>query len=685
MTFNARRKDTREKIELGGLIVKAGLRYEKRALLLGALIETARRIRSDEDERSRLTAIGAEAFGMTGTEQWFSEFGKTETGRLILGRTGIALPYIASAATGIIFLFASAGSTNIKLAGWGVVGGSSATIVIAALRETVRLAAIFDHFPAVRSALSYDPATMIGAGAPLMSAGFALRVALVGNAAFARSEPRRIRGRRALHGEAEWMKSTEAGKLFPDTGGIVIGERYRVDKDITAKQSFRADSVETWGAGGKSPLLCFDGSFGSSHGIVFAGSGGFKTTSVTIPTALKWGDTLVLLDPSNEVAPMVIGHRTNAGRDVHILDPRTPDTGFNALDWIGLHGRTKEEDIAAVASWIMSDSGGARGVRDDFFRASALQLLTALIADVCLSDRTEEDDQTLLQVRKNLSEPEPKLRARLQSIYDNSRSDFVKENVAAFVNMTPETFSGVYANAVKETHWLSYPNYAALVSESTFSTNDISAGNADVFINIDLKTLETHSGLARVIIGSFLNAIYNRDGALKGRALFLLDEVARLGYMRILETARDAGRKYGITLTMIYQSIGQMRETYGGRDAASKWFESASWISFAAINDPETADYISRRCGMTTVEIDQVSRSVQSKGSSRTRSKQLAARPLIQPHEVLRMRADEQIVFTAGNAPLRCGRAIWFRRDDMRACVGENRFHSPASGDGKHR
>jgi type IV secretion system protein VirD4 len=72
----------------------------------------------------------------------------------------------------------------------------------------------------------------------------------------------------------------------------------------------------------------------------------------------------------------------------------------------------------------------------------------------------------------NLSEPEPKLRARLQEIYDNSESDFVKENVAAFVNMTPETFSGVYANAIKETHWLSYPNYAALVSGSTFSTDD---------------------------------------------------------------------------------------------------------------------------------------------------------------------------------------------------------------------
>ncbi|NRP75607.1 Conjugal transfer protein TraG [Ensifer psoraleae] len=615
--------------------------------------------------------------GMIGIEQWLASFGETDAAKLTLGRAGIALPYITAAAIGVIFLFASAGSANIKFAGWSALAGAAATILIAAIREAARLAAFAGQVPADKSIASYlDPAMMIGAAAALMGGCFSLRVVLIGNAAFARAEPKRIRGKRALHGEADWMKMQDAAKLFPDTGGVVIGERYRVAKDGTAAGSFRADAPETWGVGGKSPLLCFDGSFGSSHGIVFAGSGGFKTTSVTIPTALKWGGALVVLDPSNEVAPMVHQHREHAARFIRILDPKQPETGFNALDWIGRFGGTKEEDIASVASWIMSDSGGPRGVRDDFFRASALQLLTALIADVCLSGHTDQENQTLRHVRANLSEPEPKLRERLQSIYDHSNSDFVKENVAAFVNMTPETFSGVYANAVKETHWLSYTNYAALVSGSTFSTVALAAGDTDVFINIDLKTLETHSGLARVIIGSFLNAIYNRDGVVKGRALFLLDEVARLGYMRILETARDAGRKYGITLTMIYQSIGQMRETYGGRDAASKWFESASWISFAAINDPDTADYISKRCGMTTVEIDQVSRSFQAGGSSRTRSKQLAARPLIQAHEVLRMRADEQIVFTAGNAPLRCGRAIWFRRDDMKASVGTNRFHN---------
>jgi type IV secretion system protein VirD4 len=586
---------------------------------------------------------------------------------------------MTAGAVGLIFLFAAAGAANIKAAGWSVAAGSLAIFLLAGARELARLSGLANRVPAGQSMLAYaDAATLMGGCVALFAGVFALRVGLRGNAAFAMPAPRRMRGKRAVHGDADWMKMQEAAKLFPEAGGIVIGERYRVDRDSVASSAFRANQRDTWGAGGRSPLLCFDGSFGSSHGIVFAGSGGFKTTSVTIPTALKWGGSLVVLDPSSEVAPMVADHRRKAGRTVIVLDPGDPATGFNALDWIGRFRGTKEEDIVAVATWVMTDSARQTSIRDDFFRASAMQLITALIADVCLSGNTEKKDQTLRQVRANLSEPEPKLRARLTRIYEQSESDFVKENVAVFVNMTPETFSGVYANAVKETHWLSYPNYAALVSGGAFSTDDLADGKTDIFIALDLKVLEAHPGLARVVIGSFLNAIYNRAGEVEGRTLFLLDEVARLGYLRILETARDAGRKYGITLALIFQSLGQMREGYGGRDASSKWFESASWISFSAINDPDTAEYISKRCGDTTVEVDQLSRSSQMSGSSRTRSKQLTRRPLILPHEIMLMRSDEQIVFTAGNAPLRCGRAIWFRRDDMKTCVGENRFHKAA-------
>jgi type IV secretion system protein VirD4 len=613
---------------------------------------------------------------LIGHEAAIAALGKTAAAQQFLGRVGIALPYFAAGAVAVMILFSAAGAVNIRTIALGVMVGTVTVVTLAIVREVVCLAAFSGQIASGQSIWSYlDPAAMIGATIAALCGLFGLRVALKGNVAFVSAAPKRVKGKRAVYGDSNWMDSAVAAQLFPPTGGIVVGEAYRVDRDGVSTAAFRADDATTWGAGGRAPLLCFDGSFGSSHGIVFAGSGGFKTTSVTIPTALKWGGTLVALDPSTEVAPMVMKHRMCAGREVHVLDPKAPESGFNALDWIGRFGATKEEDIAAVASWIVSDSPRQNAVRDDFFRSSSLQLLTAIIADVCLSGNTEAENQTLRQVRANLSEPEPRLRARLQEIYDESKSTFVKENVAPFINMTPETFSGVYANAAKETHWLSYPNYAALVSGSSFKTDDLGCGTVDVFINLDLKTLENHAGIARVIIGSFLNAIYNRDGDISGRALFLLDEVARLGYLRILETARDAGRKYGITLTMLYQSIGQMREAYGGRDATSKWFESASWVSFAAVNDPETADYISKRCGMTTVEVDQMSRSSKMSGSSRTRSKQLSARPLIQPHEVLRMRTDEQIVFTAGNPPLRCGRAIWFRRMDMIASVGENRFH----------
>jgi len=57
----ARKKDTREKIQLGGLIVKAGLRNEDRAVILGALLDAVARL-GDAAERARLKAIGKAMF-----------------------------------------------------------------------------------------------------------------------------------------------------------------------------------------------------------------------------------------------------------------------------------------------------------------------------------------------------------------------------------------------------------------------------------------------------------------------------------------------------------------------------------------------------------------------------------------------------------------------------------------------
>ena len=85
----------------------------------------------------------------------------------------------------------------------------------------------------------------------------------------------------------------------------------------------------------------------------------------------------------------------------------------------------------------------------------------------------------------------------------------------------------------------------------------------DVFLKMPLEALDTTPALARTVIGALLNAAYQANGNFDGRILYLLDEVARLGYMRIIETARDAGRKFGITMQLLYQSTGQIEKQWG--------------------------------------------------------------------------------------------------------------------------
>ncbi|QRM33320.1 type IV secretory system conjugative DNA transfer family protein (plasmid) [Microvirga sp. VF16] len=63
-------------------------------------------------------------------------------------------------------------------------------------------------------------------------------------------------------------------------------------------------------------------------------------------------------------------------------------------------------------------------------------------------------------------------------------------------------------------------------------TDELAKGGSHIFIVLDLKVLEAHPDLARVVIGAFLNAPYKRKGKSAGRTLFLLDEVARLGLVR---------------------------------------------------------------------------------------------------------------------------------------------------------
>ena len=380
------------------------------------------------------------------------------------------------------------------------------------------------------------------------------------------------------------------------------------------------------------------------------------------------------------------------GHRVVTLDPSASEGqskgGFNALDWIDISSPLAEANVEAVATWLVGEPARGTGTGgSEFFRDMGRSLIACLLADLLWDKSLAPRDRTLRQLRRVLVTPEAEMRVHLRQVHAGSASPLARDLAGTLMGLVDETFSGVYANASQATRWLSTAAYADLDSGDAFETRELCQGRLTVFVQIPLKVLQATPGLGRVVVGALLNAAYEADGAVNGRILFLLDEVARLGPMAVLEAARDAGRKYGLTLLLLYQSVGQLAEQWG-REGARAWYDGTSWRLYAALQDPETARELSQVCGEHGVVAASEARTrgtsgrwggATSSSSGHSASRSEMRRPLIKPEELLQdTRADEAFVITRGAKPLRCGRALYFRRPDMAQVVVPSRFQPGA-------
>jgi type IV secretion system protein VirD4 len=496
------------------------------------------------------------------------------------------------------------------------------------------------------------------------------------------------------HGHAEWMTMERARERFAgvnqEFGGIVVGEAYRVDEDKAASARFDPENPRTWGQGGKSPLLIDACREGPTHSLVVIGSGGFKTTTA-ISTLLHWTGSAVVLDPACEIAPMLRDARIAMGHKVYEIEPSST-LGFNVLDWIDITSPLFPTNVDSVVSWVCGDVKPGANKNDDFFDSMGRNVVRCFLAHILFSDMTRQDLKTLRSVRKAISEPTATIRSALQNIYENSECGYARELAGPLYGLVNETFSGVIGNAAEQTTWLANGAFAGLVSgdvpNMSFKSTELLNGKTTIFLKMPLKVLETTPGISRTNIGALLNAAYEADGNLSGRILYLLDEAARLGYMKILETARDAGRKYGITMQLLYQSSGQIVDQWGEQGKRS-WYEGVSYRCYAAVQDLDTATELENSFGtygvMASSEGNNTGRSGKALGASNlSRGSNISyheiSRPLIRKAELMHdTRDDEMFVITRGSPPLRCGRAIYFRRPEMTAQVAANRFYKKAA------
>jgi type IV secretion system protein VirD4 len=491
------------------------------------------------------------------------------------------------------------------------------------------------------------------------------------------------------YGNSEWMPIEEVAKLFaPDKAlkgkgsRITIGELYRPDLDKTnGTRGFDGGDKSTWGRGGSAPVATFNYDFGSGHSLWFCGSGGGKTTSVVVPGCLSFEGSLVVLDPAGEVADMVGPARRAMGdRTVVVLDPDQIDArdvqGFDVLAPLS-QSRNMESDAIAFAS-LLCGGGGEKG-NAEFFKNLTKSLITGLL--LVLLKEPWVEDRTLRGLCKLTLLSDKELKAKLAKIVAETEDEFIKLTLSPFVGMADQTFSGVATGAAEDTRWLAVSQFGALVCGNTFDVTEIAKGKLDVFLSISAKVLKSNPGMARVMIGSLMEAMFQAGGNHERTVLFALDEVSMLGYMEQLVEAQVRGRKYGLSLMMIYQNDGQVEKDYG-KEGFKGWLESSSLVSYAAISSQETAENVSKRCGERTVRTESHSQGAsllvgpfsQANAAKASVSYSMTKVPLILAQEILTMRGDEQIVFVKGRAPIRMGRSVMFRRPEMMAVLGKSKF-----------
>ena len=535
--------------------------------------------------------------------------------------------------------------------------------------------------------------------------GLLVRLVLEGDEAFTRPWA-------GVLGDARWMTMREAKSLFPPTGKVVVGEAYEPWKERRGSTDMVPSNPRTWGSGGKHQVLFYDFTWGSTHMLVFAGSGGFKTTSTVIPTARYYPGSMVILDPALEIGQQVAPLRkrlkgpSGQPRKVVTIDPLAGAVqGCDVLELLRKHPR-QELAIGAYVKMLLTEKPKAQTGSDAFFEGNNTGLMSGLLMYVLhgrVTDYEPKDTRrpTLRQLRSLTALPEKDLKTFIGAIYANDgaedrpgyvRNDaarrYIRQTLAPFVSMAQESWTGIAAQINTDTKWLSVTALADTVCNPDFALSDLPRGETDVFLQFDAEVLKANAGVVRILIGAMFQAMQSQERARGAESvLFCLDEVDALGYMSALEEARDRGRKFGISLMMLYQSVGQI-EKHFGKDGALAWFDSAAIVSYAVVTSPETAERMSRQAGECTIEVE--GRSEPSNGlfglwakggqaqSRRTTSTNLQKRPLILPHEVREMRRDEQILFAAAKPPLRCGRAIFFRRPEMMEGLGKSRLRDGA-------
>jgi type IV secretion system protein VirD4 len=397
---------------------------------------------------------------------------------------------------------------------------------------------------------------------------------------------------------------------------------------------------------------------GPEHVSAIAPTRSGKGVGLVIPNLLSWTGSAVVLDEKGELFQVTAGWRKSIGQSVFRWQPGHPDNSaaFNFLAEVRLGTGHEVADAQNIAVMIIDPDG--KGFKDHWDR-SAFGLLTGVVLHVMYLADARGEIASLTDVATALSDPT----RPSDQLYDDMATNTHlaggrRHNTIAAAGQIqrnrPEKERGsVLSSVVTYMELFADPIIADNTNHSDFAIRDLMDAERPVSLyiilpgsdKVRLKPL-ARLMLTMIVRGAIDVAItFDRSGQPlpphKHRSLWMFDEFPGFGRLAVFEDALAKIAGFGVTAFLISQDREQLIAAYGQNETI---LSNCGVQVVYAPNRWETAQWISRLTGESTVSLDLISESGKRGGSLNNVSHSIGqiARPLMTPDEVMRMRGPQK-------------------------------------------
>lgn len=360
-----------------------------------------------------------------------------------------------------------------------------------------------------------------------------------------------------------------------------------------------------------------------------------KTSGLVIPNLCAvdrhaWCGPAVVIDPKAEVFQAVAERRRALGFNVRCLDPMNLCGGSDCWNPVAGLDPNNITYLQRVARTLLPSSISEENA---YFQNRAVD---AIVAAFLAAHRA--GNATPLAVSELLSSAE-RLAKALEHV-EGPTASRVRELIA----MDPKTRDPILSTAQQSFQWCDDQRLQDLTSESTFSLNDVCAGDTDIFICVPTEDLESLAPFLRWLLTDLFTAI--RRNRVSERVIVFVDEARTLGKSRELVIAAGELPGFGGSLWSFWQDRAQMIAVYGEPDAATLLRTSEFvTVSDPAMVDPDEREFWSRALSDFTVLEETKVNDKTAKGPRTSSSQAPRAARLMTAEELGRLPSSEMLLF----------------------------------------